>query len=104
MRVHTKELRSHPRYALQGSVAISWQDGHGRFRTSQSKGIDICVSGLQIEATDPIDLHTNVMVRSERLQLSASTAVRYCRQHGPRYRIGLEFTGGLHWRPPGDKP
>lgn len=95
-----KEHRQYPRYPLHGQVGISWQDLNGHFRNQQVKGVDICVSGIQVEAREAIEPRSNVTIRTERFNLSASTSVRYCRRQGPRFRIGLEFTGGLHWRPP----
>jgi PilZ domain-containing protein len=95
-----KEARTKPRHPLGAPVSVSWQDGRGAFRSMQGRGIDICETGLQIEIPESVDRGSIVTIRAERLSLSAATTVRYCRRQGPNYRLGLEFIGGLRWRPP----
>ncbi|MGH9661611.1 MAG: PilZ domain-containing protein [Bryobacteraceae bacterium] len=96
----SKEWRHHPRFPISGPVSASWQDNRGEYQSAQVRGIDICETGLQIEHFSPLEIGSNVAVRTERYRFSATTAVRYCRQRGPKYRIGLEFTGGRRWHPP----
>lgn len=95
-----RESRTTQRYPIKGGVAVSWQDSHGSFRAIQAQGVNISETGLEIEIPDSIDRGSNVTVRAEKLRLSAAAVVRYCRRNGPKFRLGLEFIGGLQWRPP----
>lgn len=94
-----KDHRRTPRVGLGSAVGISWQDGHGRFRATQARGIDISENGLQVELTEPIELRTAIHLQAEKYRLAASGAVRHCERWGPRYRVGLEFTAGFRWKP-----
>ncbi|MFN0171758.1 MAG: PilZ domain-containing protein [Bryobacteraceae bacterium] len=100
--VQSKEHRRNPRFVFTSPVGMSWQDGQGRYRTSQAKGVDICETGAQVELTEAVEPHSPVTIRSEKHRLSASATVRYCQRRGPRFRIGIEFTGGCRWRTPGE--
>ena len=84
---------------MLGTVSVTWQDSHGSFRVLPARGVDICETGAQIEVMEAVDRGNSVMVRADRYKLSTSAAVRYCRRQGPKYRVGLEFTGGYRWRP-----
>lgn len=95
---HLREHRRNPRFVLGSPVGVSWQDSHGRYRTSQAKGVDFCETGAQVELTEPVELRSMMTIRSEKHRVPVSATVRYCVRRGPRFRIGMEFTGGCRWR------
>lgn len=72
-------------------MEITWQDGQSNSRTLQVRAIDLSNSGIRVEATEPVELHTSVYVRAERYGLTGNTIVRHCGRRGGKYILGLEL-------------
>jgi PilZ domain len=83
-----------------GTIAVSFQDRSGRSRVTQGKSIDASEAGMQIEVTERIEAGSSITVRPEKQAVPLQAAVRYCRQEGPRFRLGLQFNPGVRLRLP----
>jgi hypothetical protein len=49
--------------------------------------------------SDPIPLRTSVCFKADCLAFGGSGTVRFCKRLKGRYVVGLDFSGGLTWRP-----
>jgi curved DNA-binding protein len=85
------DKRRKQRQLFDCSLEISWKDGQGNSRLVAVRAIDLSNSGIRVESSEPIDLHTDVYVRAERYGLTGTTSVRHCCRRGSRYVLGLEF-------------
>jgi hypothetical protein len=85
------DKRRKQRQLFDCALEISWKDGAGTSRTRPVQAIDLSNSGIRVESSEPVELHTAVYVRAERYGLSGSTTVRHCGRRGSKYVLGLEF-------------
>ena len=92
------ERRQYPRFPCSASIRISLS------RTLEpgvtGACLEVCRNGLRIETPEAIPVSTEVSLRALSLGLSGKGIVRYCHSHEGKFLVGLEFTGGLYWRPP----
>jgi hypothetical protein len=94
------EKRRYPRHAGHDEVVrMAWTDARQRVQTMLSFCLDISQAGLQVELPEPLAAGTHVHVRDARHRVVGTACVRDCLSRGRRYRIGLEFCGGLRWTP-----
>jgi hypothetical protein len=84
--------RREDRHALVCPLQVSWQVTSRETRTVRATCLDVSAHGACIECSQAIGARTNVYLQAPSLGLMGNASVRYCRPHGPRYRIGLEFT------------
>jgi len=63
------------------------------------KCLDVSESGMRVEVSESIDRQTYVTVQSTPLALHGRASVRTCARKGTKYVLGLEFSGGLKWKP-----
>ncbi len=80
-------------------MQLIWQDRSGTDRFVNGKCLDVSVSGLRAEVAEPIDRQTYVTLQCPALSLHGRASVRTCTRKGIKYIIGLEFSGGLQWKP-----
>jgi hypothetical protein len=85
------DKRRKQRQLFDCALEISWHDAQAASRTLAVHAIDLSNSGIRVESSEPIDLHTEVYVRAERYGLTGSTAVRHCGRRGSKFVLGLEF-------------
>jgi hypothetical protein len=90
-------LRRHQRLLHEAPLEIVWTDSSGRDNFQRARAIEISESGMQIEMAYPIKERTYVTVRAEAVAVHGTASVRSCLCRGLKYRIGLEFSGGLRW-------
>jgi hypothetical protein len=57
---------------------------------------------MRIKVPAAIDKGVYVTFSALKLPLQGTASVRSCKQQGLGYVIGLEFTGGLRWKPKND--
>jgi len=88
------ESRREKRRALNSTVAISWRDRQGNEKQIQMRAIDISESGLRLESTELVEVHSGVHVQAEQDGFMASAYVRHCTRRGAVAHIGLEFVAG----------
>lgn len=85
------DKRRKQRQLFDCALEISWQSPQGAGRTLAVHAIDLSNSGIRVESSEQIELHTEVYVRAERYGLTGSTTVRHCSRRGGKYVLGLEF-------------
>ena len=93
------DLRRHARAEKSSAIQISWPDRSGLDRVMNGKCLDVSESGMRVEVPESIDRQTYVTVQSTALALHGRASVRTCARKGMKYILGLEFSGGLHWKP-----
>ena len=93
------ELRRHARAEKSSPVQIVWKDSAGVDKFVNGKTLDISASGMRVEVSDPIERRTYVTLQCTALALRGSASVRSCTRKGMKYVVGLEFSGGLQWKP-----
>lgn len=85
------DKRRKQRQLFDCALEVTWKDSQAVSRTISVQAIDLSDSGIRVESSEAIDLHTEVFVRAERYGLTGSTAVRHCSRRGTKYLLGLEF-------------
>jgi curved DNA-binding protein len=88
------ESRREKRRALNSDVTLSWRDLEGNQKHIQARGIDISESGLRLESTELVEVHSGVHIQAEQDGFLASAYVRHCTRRGAVAHIGLEFVAG----------
>ena len=101
---HKGELRRHARAEKSSPVQIVWKDRMGADKYINGRTLDISTSGMRIEVSDPIDKQTYVTLQCVALGLHGTASVRTCNRKGTKFVLGLEFSGGLKWKPKEPKP
>jgi hypothetical protein len=95
-----KGLRRHEREPQRVPVQIVWKDRDGLDRVLTGRTIDVSKNGMRVEVSSRIEERTYVTLRAEALKLHGSASVRRCARYGSKFMVGLEFSGGLQWKPP----
>jgi hypothetical protein len=93
------ELRRHARAARAAPVQIIWKDRNGEDKFVTGSTLDISESGMRIEVREPVEKQTYVTLQCAPLGLHGTASVRSCARKGTKYVLGLEFSGGLRWKP-----
>jgi hypothetical protein len=93
------ELRRHARAEKSSPIQLVWQDRKGVDRFVSGKSLDISPSGMRAEVSEPIDKQTYVTLQCTALGVQGTASVRSCTRKGTKYILGLEFSGGLQWKP-----
>lgn len=96
------ELRRHQRADVSSPVQIVWQDRSGTDRFINGRALNISASGIRVELGEPIEKQTYVTVQCAALGVHGRASVRTCTRKGMKYILGLEFSGGLQWKPKSD--
>lgn len=92
-------LRRHLRSEFNSPVQLSWTDRNGNEQRVSARIVDISETGVRVESPEPLVPGVYVSFRAERLRLQGSASVRVCKKQGTKYLAGLEFSGGLKWKP-----
>lgn len=93
------ERRRHPRREHPGKVKLYWRTPEGHSFSAAAKILDISQSGLRVEVNSRPAAGAMVQVESQDLRIAGVAFVRHVVPSGLKWRVGLEFTGGLEWRP-----
>jgi hypothetical protein len=100
---HKGDLRRHERVLQGAPVQVSWKDRLGNEKFANAEILDVSEAGIRVKVPESLAEHTLVTLRSERLALHGRASVRSCDRQGAKYLVGLEFIGGLSWKPPLEK-
>ena len=84
--------RREDRQPMVCALQVSWQVTSGETRTVRATCLDVSAQGARIECSQQIGARVNVYLQAPSYGLMGSATVRYCRPHGLKYHIGLEFT------------
>jgi hypothetical protein len=93
------DLRRHTRAEKESTVQIVWKDRAGVDKYVNGGTLDISPSGMRVEVSVPIDKQTYVTLQCTALGLHGTASVRSCTRKGMKYVLGLEFSGGMKWKP-----
>jgi hypothetical protein len=100
---HKGDLRRHERVLQGAPVQVSWKDRLGNEKFANAEILDVSEAGIRVKVPESLAEHTLVTLRSDRLALHGRASVRSCDRQGAKYLVGLEFIGGLSWKPPSEK-
>ena len=95
------DIRRHSRTARTDPVELSWRDRSGNSQVSRGRLVDISEAGMRIEMPEPLEKQAYVTVRAEGLGIHGTASVKSCTRKGLKHVVGLEFSGGLRWKPKG---
>jgi hypothetical protein len=91
-RINTRrQLRVHCRE----TVRLAWRDPRGDVKYASAKCLNVSERGISVELVEPVEVRSYVNLQSEKLKLTGTAAVRYCRRNAGKYLVGLEFSAGL---------
>jgi hypothetical protein len=93
------ELRRKARSAVNAPVEIGWTDRQGNEQLVRATVVNISEDGIRVLLPEKLTPHTYVILRAGRLGLHGRASVRNCLKQGTKYVAGLEFSGGLKWKP-----
>ncbi len=92
-----KSQRGRERVPASAKAQVSWTDRDGVQRVSIGLVVDISESGAKLELNERVPTRSFITFRAAELGLHGTASVRYCITHKLKYRVGLEFSGGLRW-------
>lgn len=84
---------------MAAAVQLSWTDRSGTQKFASGRVIDVSETGLRVEMREPLEKQSYVSLRAEKIGLQGSASVRSCIKRAGSHVIGLEFSGGLKWKP-----
>jgi len=95
------DLRRHQRTPTPHSAPIylTWKDRSGADRFTRGKVVDLSENGIRVETEHAVEKQAYVVLHAEKIGLHGSASVRSCTRRGAGYVIGLEFSGGMTWKP-----
>ncbi len=80
-------------------VQLSWTDRSGNQTFATGQVIDVSEAGMRVEMREPLEKQSYVSLRAEKIGLQGTASVRSCIKRAGKHVIGLEFSGGLKWKP-----
>jgi len=78
---------------------LNWTDARGTEKFITGQIIDISESGMRIQTRESLARQTYVTLRADQIGLHGRASVRTCVKQGTKHVVGLEFAGGLKWKP-----
>jgi hypothetical protein len=89
MRKCEPDRRASERTKLRGHTELRWQDSTGVWRKVKANSCDVSDSGMLVESPCPIPEGASVEISPRWNDLPETLTVRYCREYGGWYRLGL---------------
>jgi len=87
--------RRNPRVAANARITIYLEDGRGGRRSIEVRAIDISRTGILVQSDHPLPTGAVGFLQTPTLNLAGRATVRYCRQQGLGYRIGMYLPDAL---------
>jgi hypothetical protein len=87
--------RRQPRIPTNGRITVYLEDGRGKRRSVEVRVLDASRTGILVQSDHPIPAGTVGFLQAATFPLSGKTTVRYCRQQGLGFRIGLHLPDAL---------
>jgi hypothetical protein len=84
---------------MSAPLQLMWKDRQSIDRFISGNVVDVSESGIRVELRDPLEKQTYVTLQAASLGLQGSASVKSCMRKGMKYVVGLEFSGGLKWKP-----
>jgi PilZ domain len=92
-------IRRDDRIRTDQMVEVTWKDRSGQEKFARARTLDISELGMRVEMPEALDKLIYVTLRCSALSLHGTASVRSCVRQATKYLIGLEFSGGLKWKP-----
>ena len=93
------EKRRSQRIEVNHPGSISWQTESGDNMTDRVVLTNLADNGAMIEMSRKLQLRQSVQLKVPAWQIDGAASVRYCRQKGLKYRIGLELSYSILAKP-----
>lgn len=93
------EKRHSQRIEVNEHGTLSWQTEEGSTMAEKILLLNLADNGGMIEASRKLPLRQTVHLKVPSWQIDSSASVRYCRQKGLKYRIGLELFHSIAAKP-----
>jgi hypothetical protein len=93
------EIRRHERVPQSAPVQVSWQDRFGNEKFANAEILDVSEAGMRVKVSESLMAQTFVSLRSDSLALHGRAFAKSSVRQGAKYLVGLEFVGGLNWKP-----
>jgi hypothetical protein len=93
------DLRRHDRTVVTAPVELNWTDARGMEKYITGQIIDVSESGMRIQTREALAKQTYVTLRADQIGLHGRASVRTCSKQGTKHVVGLEFAGGMKWKP-----
>src|SRR5258708_7284659 len=93
-------LRRFTRFPLESKARLSWDSPQGETIVCVGQVMDVSLEGMQVTSPYAIPLRTILRFHFQVNGFEGSASVRSCVLSGVRYRIGVEFCGGLKFKAP----
>lgn len=90
--------RRFPRQPCASDIRLAWTSHFDKY--AMGKCTDVSRTGLQMIISYPIPIQTRICFKADSLLLNGSGTVRHCKRQKEQYIVGVDFAGGLQWRPP----
>ena len=93
------DLRRKTRSVVNAPLELGWTDRQGNEQLVRATVVDVSEHGIRVLMPEKLALQTYVTLRADKLGLHGRASVRNCLKQGNKYVTGLEFSGGLKWKP-----
>lgn len=93
------EKRRSQRIEVNEPGSISWQTESGDSMTDKIVLTNLADNGAMIEMSRKLPMRQTVLIKVPAWEIDGSGSVRYCRQKGLKYRIGLELFHSIAAKP-----
>ena len=94
-----RDIRRNQRKPVSTRAEVTWQDRLGNDKFANARCFDISESGLRLEMPEALPVQSQISLRSIDLRLHGRASVKHCTKHGTKFILGVEFVGGLRWKP-----
>ncbi|HME07539.1 MAG TPA: PilZ domain-containing protein [Bryobacteraceae bacterium] len=91
-------VRRQDRERVTDRIQVSWPNRNGGENFSAVEAFDISDTGMSFMLNEELPQATYVTVRSLTLGVQGRAVVRHVARKGIKNLIGVEFTGGFHWK------
>jgi hypothetical protein len=71
----------------------------GEQKFAYAQILDVSESGMRVELREALARQSYVSLRADQIGLQGSASIRSCVKKGGKFFVGLEFSGGLKWKP-----
>jgi hypothetical protein len=93
------EKRRYQRIEVNEPGSISWQTEEGATMSDKIVMLNLAENGAMIEMTRKLPYRQAVLVKVPAWEIDSSATVRYVRQRGLKYRVGLELFHTINEKP-----
>jgi hypothetical protein len=95
-----RDTRRQPRFHVESKVHLHWITSRGGLERLSGFCVEVSPTGMRVRLDRVIPLQALVNLQSPELRLAGEAVVRHCARRSGQFLVGLEFVGGLEWRPP----